>query len=50
LKENWANGDYAASFTTEMIARNAGATGACSMIKEVLDIELDTLLGVSNEK
>lgn len=47
--EQWADGDFTASLTTEMVARNAGATGAASAYKEIIDLEYDELLGESNE-
>lgn len=37
LKELWADGNYSAAFTVEMAVKNAGATGACSILKEVID-------------
>lgn len=37
LKELWADGNYSAAFTVEMAVKNAGATGACSILKEVTD-------------
>jgi hypothetical protein len=43
LKEAWAGGSFSGSFSTEMIAKNAGATGACSAISDVLSVESDDL-------
>ena len=37
LKETWADGNFSAAFTVEMAVKNAGATGACSILKEVID-------------
>lgn len=48
LKECWANGEFSAAFDTEMIVKNAGATGACSMLKELLDLEAEDIFGDSN--
>lgn len=45
LKEAWANGQFTASFDIEMMAKNAGATGACSMISEILNLDVDDLFG-----
>lgn len=36
LKETWADGNFSAAFTVEMAVKNAGATGACSILKEVI--------------
>lgn len=41
--EDWAHGKFTASFEAEMVARNAGATGACSMIKEILEYNHEDL-------
>lgn len=48
LKESWANGEFTAAFDTEMLAKNAGATGACSMLLELLTITAEDL-GDSDE-
>jgi hypothetical protein len=43
LKDQWADGYYTAAFDTEMIAKNAAATGAASILKDILDISIDDL-------
>lgn len=45
LKDAWASGHFTAAFDIEMMAKNAGATGACSALKELLEIEFDDLYG-----
>jgi hypothetical protein len=45
LKEAWANGEFSAAFDTEMIVKNAGATGACSVIQEILNITVEDIFG-----
>lgn len=47
--ESWANGEFTAAFDTEMAVKNASATGACSIYKEIVDIEVEDLFGDSNE-
>lgn len=37
LMERWANGDFSAAFSMEMAVKNAGATGACSILEEVIE-------------
>lgn len=50
LKELWASGAFSASLETEMIAKNAGATGACSAYQDILDMDYQKLKdGLSNE-
>ena len=48
--EDWANGSLVASFKNEMMVRNAGAQGACSMIDTVLNYDADSIFGVEDEK
>lgn len=45
LKESWANGEFTAAFDIEMMAKNAGATGAASAYSEVLNIDSSDLFG-----
>jgi hypothetical protein len=45
LKDAWANGNFTAAFDIEMMAKNAGATGACSALQSLLSIEFDDLYG-----
>lgn len=50
LKESWANGDFSAAFDIEMAVKNAGATGACSIFVEVIDLDYQkVILGASDE-
>lgn len=50
LKEAWANGDFSAAFDMEMAVKNAGATGACSILVEVIDLPYDkVVIGASDE-
>lgn len=49
LKESWANGSFSASLDAEMIAKNAGATGACSAYFEILNVEFEDLYGEDDE-
>ena len=50
LKEAWASGEFSASLSTEMMVRNAGATGACSILAEILNVEASDIFGESNEE
>jgi hypothetical protein len=50
LKEKWAMGDFSAAFNTEMAVKNAGATGACSMIKDILDFDVEDIYGDYDEE
>lgn len=43
LKDSWASGVFSGAFDTEMIVKNAGATGACSILLEVMEINYDDL-------
>ena len=43
LKETWANGSFSAAFDVEMAVKNAGATGYCSAMKDLLDIDFNEL-------
>lgn len=45
LMDSWANGQFTAAFETEMIVKNAAATGACSAYQDMIDIEADQLYG-----
>lgn len=37
--EAWANGTFSAAFSVEMAVKNAGATGACSVYEEVIELD-----------
>jgi len=50
LKEDWANGSFAGVFETEMLVRNAGATGAASALKDLIDIQHEDLMEQDNGK
>lgn len=39
LMEQWADGAFSAAFTTEMLVKNAGSTGYCNAMKDILGIE-----------
>lgn len=43
LKEDWANGNFTASVGNEMLVRNAAATGACSILNDLLNISYEEL-------
>ena len=45
LMEAWAEGNFTATFSNEMMARNAAATGACSMLEKLINLEYDDLYG-----
>ncbi len=45
LKESWAEGHFSASFELEMLVKNAGATGAASAYKELMELEYEDLYG-----
>jgi len=49
LMELWATGNLSGQFTNEMIAKNAGATGACSILQDLLDIDYEEMEGVNHE-
>lgn len=50
LMEKWAAGDFTASFTNEMIAKNAGATGACSIWDEIQEMDFSLIEGDTDGK
>ena len=41
----WADGHFTAAFELEMLVKNAAATGACSVFKELIEIDYETLYG-----
>jgi len=49
LMNVWSSGGFMASFEAEAIARNAGATGACSVYKQLIELDYDLINGDSNE-
>lgn len=48
-KDRWADGDFTDFTQTAMIARNAGATGACSVYKEIVEMNYEKM-GVKDEE
>lgn len=50
LKDAWANGEFSGAFTTEMLVKNAAATGACSIYAEVIELNYEkVIIGASDE-
>lgn len=50
LRNLWEDGTFSASFETEMIVKNAGATGACSVLKDLVDPDYEKIvIGASDE-
>lgn len=45
MRDAWENGNLSAAFETEMIVKNAGATGRCEAMKDVINLEADDLFG-----
>lgn len=43
--EQWANGDFFASFDSEMTAKNAGAAAACSVYSQIMELEFEVIYG-----
>ena len=43
LMDQWANGDFFASFNTEMIAKNAGAASACSIYQQINELDFEVI-------
>lgn len=43
LKESWANGEFSAAFDVEMLVKNAGATGFCNAMKELIELKYEDL-------
>ena len=39
LMELWAAGEFSGAFTTEFIVKNVGATGACSIYAEIIEMD-----------
>lgn len=44
LMEAWAEGNFAAAFTMEMAVKNAGATGACSVHKDFIELDYNQIV------
>jgi len=50
LMEMWAKGIFTAAFDTEMAVKNAGATGACSVYADVIELDYQQIvIGASDE-
>jgi len=48
--EMWANGNFSAAFDMEMAVKNAGATGACSIYKDIMELDYQQIvIGASDE-
>jgi len=45
LMEQWADGGLSAAFTTEMLVKNAGATGYCNAMRDLLGVDYVELEG-----
>ena len=51
LKDAWARGEFSAAFSMEMAVKNAGATGACSILQELQELDYETVFEeVTGEK
>lgn len=48
--EDWASGKFTAAFETEMLVKNAGATGYCNALQDLITMEAEELFEVSNGK
>lgn len=45
LMERWADGEFSDGFDVGMAVKNAGATGACSIYKDLLELDFEELIG-----
>ena len=45
LMEAWADGSFSSSFTMEMMAKNAGATGGCSVLSQIIEMDYQQIHG-----
>jgi len=51
LKDEWAEGHFSAAFDMEMAVKNAGATGACSIYKEIVTLDYQQIvIGAADEE
>jgi hypothetical protein len=51
LQELWASGVFSAAFEMEMAVKNAGATGACSVFKDVIELNYHQIaIGAADEE
>lgn len=44
LRDAWEEGTFSAAFELEMLVKNAGATGACSILREVEELDFETII------
>ena len=44
LMENWADGAFSDGFDVAMAVKNAGATGACSVYKQLSEMEYSLII------
>ena len=44
LKERWASGHFSAAFDTEMLVKNAAATGSCSILQLLIELDYNDLM------
>lgn len=44
MMERWATGQFSAAFTMEMAVKNAGATGACSVLEDLKDLDYNQIV------
>lgn len=50
LWEAWESGSLSAAFETEFIVKNAGATGRCEAMKDILELTAEDLFGEDDEE
>lgn len=50
MLEAWESGVFSAAFKTEMLVKNAGATGRCEAMRDILGLTADDLFGVDDEE
>ena len=44
LMEQWASGHFSGAFDVEMIVKNAGATGACSIHEAIVELDYQQIV------
>ncbi len=49
LMEQWASGNFSAAFDMEMAVKNAGATGACSIYADLLEMDYKQIVTGASE-
>lgn len=45
MRDAWEGGSFAAAFRTEMIVKNAAATGRCEVMRDIIELKADDLFG-----